>query len=128
MDSVGAPGRCRLASASRRSGLRGRCIRRARSTMALPAPRNSSSVANAPSTNHAAKSMRSAVSTAVAARIMNAPATAAMKIGFGRVVDGAATSRSSAAAGTSRARASGHSAKASAVSRPYTVARMIGPG
>src|ERR1700730_12075032 len=62
--AVGAPGRCKLASARRSTGQWGRPSRLATQRIAAPAARNNAKAAIAPSTNHSATFRSCAVTTA----------------------------------------------------------------
>ena len=66
-EGVGAPGRCRLASARRRPGRFGRGSRRAVATTRAPAARNTAKLPAAPQTNRKAIQRSLAVKMAIAA-------------------------------------------------------------
>jgi hypothetical protein len=114
---VCAAGRCRLASASRKTGLRGRGSREAIMRITQPSRVSSSTRPSAEAMNRAANAGSRAVPIASAAISPAADDDRQQEQQAGRRA-GSSPPRNSVAAGTVLARASGSSANTKAISRP----------
>ena len=125
--SVWAPGRCKLAIASRSNGRRARGSRAAIARIATPQPHNSAINARIAPTKPNASQRSDAVATAsaISATIKTIIPPNTPRLGQRRADS---VSRSSVAAGTERARASAGSAKSSATNTDSIAAVSKGTG